>query len=67
MVQPVEEMVRKGIAEGQIADSVDPDELAHLFVTVCMGIQFSKLMWKREAIWEDTIRWLKEYLNSLRR
>ena len=67
LVERTEEMVRKGVADGQIADTVDPDQLSHLFVTVAMGMQFSRLLWEREVIWEDAKRWLKEYLNSLRR
>jgi TetR/AcrR family transcriptional repressor of nem operon len=67
MIEQAEEVVCRGVADGQIADSVDPLELAHVFVTVGAGMQFSRFLWEREAVWEDTRRWLKEYLNSLRR
>jgi AcrR family transcriptional regulator len=67
MMEQVEEMVRRGIADGQIVDSVDPRQLAHVMATVSAGIQNASLLWKREVIWEDTRLWLKEYLNSLRR
>jgi AcrR family transcriptional regulator len=67
MVDQVAEMVRSGVADGQVVDSVDPEQLAHVVVTISAGIQFASLLWKREVIWEDTRRWLKEYLNSLRR
>jgi AcrR family transcriptional regulator len=66
-VEQVEEMVHRGIADGQIADSVDPDQVAHVFVTLGMGMQLARLLLDQEVIWEDTRRWLKEYLNSLRK
>ena len=59
-------ILRKGVADGQIVDSVDPRVLAHVFLIVSQGCQFSDLLGQREIIWEDTRRWLKEYLNSLR-
>ena len=67
MIERIEEVVRKGIAHGQITDSVDPDQLAHMFATIAIGIQFESQLMRREAIWEDAKRWLKDYLNSLRR
>lgn len=67
MVEAVESIVARGIAVGQIADSVDPDELAHLFATVCAGIRHVTLMWDRKTVCEDARRWMKDYLNSLRR
>jgi len=60
-------ILSKGVANGQIADSVDPRVLAHVFLIVSQGCQFSDLLGQREIIWEDTRRWLKEYLNSLRK
>ena len=66
MVERTDEMVRKGIADGQIADSVDPEQLAHMVATMGAGIQLGSLLWDREVIREDAKRWLKEYLNSLR-
>jgi len=66
-LEQVEEIVGRGVADGQIADSVDPRQLAHLFVTIGAGIQLVTLLWDREDIWEDARDWLKEYLNSLRR
>jgi len=62
----VELMVTKGVADAQIADTVDPSQLAHVFATVCAGIRHASLLWDDEVIWEDTRRWMKEYLNSLR-
>jgi len=67
LLAQAEENTRKGVADGQIADSVDPVQLTHLVAIICTGIQISSLLWEREAIWEDVRRWLKEYLNSLRR
>lgn len=67
IIREVAEVLRRGIAEGQIADRVDPDYLAHVYFTVAGGVQYTKLLLDREVVWKDTQRWLKEYLNSLRR
>lgn len=67
VVGTIERIVRKGVADGEIAESVDPGELAHIVATVCAGIRHASLLWDEEAIWEDTRRWIKRYLNSLRR
>ena len=67
IVAAIELTVSKGIAGGQIADSVNPGQLAHVFATVCMGIRHASLLWDQEVIWDDTRRWMKEYLDSLRR
>ncbi len=67
MSQEVDAMVRRGIADGQIADSIDPDHLSHLVATLGAGIQLGAVLWERDVIWKDARRWLKEYLNSLRR
>ena len=67
IVEAIEVTVSKGVADGRIADNVDPCQLAHVFATVCMGIRHASLLWDQEVIWEDTRRWMKEYLNSLRR
>jgi AcrR family transcriptional regulator len=66
-VEEVEELVRRGVADGQIADSVDPDQLAHVIATVGAGSQMGNLLWEREVIWEDARHLVKEYLNSLRK
>lgn len=60
-------VLRKGVADGQIADSVDPRQLAHVFSIVSQGSQFADLLGQPQAIWEDARHWMKEYLNSLRR
>jgi TetR/AcrR family transcriptional repressor of nem operon len=67
MVRQGEENTRRGIANGQIADSVDPDQLVHLVSTICAGSQLGSMLWDRDVIWKDALSWLKEYLNSLRR
>jgi AcrR family transcriptional regulator len=60
-------ILRKGVADGQIANSVDPRVLAHLCFIVSQGSQFADLLGQRKAIWEDARHWLKQYLSSLRR
>jgi len=60
-------ILRKGVADGQIADSTDPRVLAHLYFIVSQGSQFADLLGQRKVIWADARRWLKQYLNSLRR
>jgi AcrR family transcriptional regulator len=66
-VEEIERVIREGVADGQIAASVEPGQLAHIVATVCAGIRHASLLWEQEVIWEDTRRWMKEYLNSLRR
>jgi TetR/AcrR family transcriptional repressor of nem operon len=66
-VDQVDEVVHRGIADGQIADSVDPRQLTHVLVTMGVGIQHMSLLWHREVISQNARRWLKDYLNSLRR
>jgi TetR/AcrR family transcriptional repressor of nem operon len=61
------EVLRKGVADGQIADSVDPRQLAHVFMIVSQGSQFAELLGQPKVMWEDARLWLKEYLNSLRK
>jgi AcrR family transcriptional regulator len=60
-------VLRKGVADGHIVDSVDPRVLGHVFFTLSQGAQFADLLGEKEIIWEDARRWLKEYLSSLRR
>jgi AcrR family transcriptional regulator len=67
IVEEIERVIRKGVADGQIAASVDPSRLAHIIATVSAGIRHASLLWEQEVIWEDTRRWMKEHLNSLRR
>ena len=67
MIDELEVILRRGAAQGQIADSVDPRVLAYLFTVICEGIMFTSLLGLREAVWEESQRWMKDYLNSLRR
>jgi AcrR family transcriptional regulator len=67
MMRQAEENTRKGVADGQIADGVDPVQLVHLMAIICAGIQMSDLLWERQVIAENARRWLKEYLTSLRK
>jgi AcrR family transcriptional regulator len=59
-------ILRKGVADGHIADSVDPRVLAHLCFIVTQGSQFADLLGQRKDIWKDARDWMKEYLSSLR-
>ncbi len=65
--EQIEEIVRRGVADGKIADTVDPRVLAHVFITMGAGIHVAPLLHGQEVIWEDARRWLMEYLNSLRK
>jgi len=67
MIDELEVILRRGAAQGQIADSVDSRVLAYLFTVICEGIMFTSLLGLREAVWEESRRWMKDYLNSLRR
>ena len=66
-VDQVEQVVHRGVADGQIADNVDPRQLAHVLITMGVGIQHMSLLWHRELISQNARRWIKDYLNSLRR
>ena len=67
IVDAIERMLRKGIADGQIADSVDPRQLAHIAMIVGHGIQMAGLLGQHEVISEEARRWIRDYLNSLRK
>jgi len=67
MVDGIEGMLRKGVADGQIADSLDPRQLAHIAMIVGHGIQMAGLLGQHEVISEDARRWIRDYLNSLRK
>ena len=60
-------ILRKGVADGQIVDSVDPRQLAHVFLIVSQGSQFADLMGQPKVMWADARRWFAEYLDSLRK
>ena len=66
MTEECAKVLRGGVATGQIVDSVDPDQMAHMVTIVSRGLTMAVLLGEREVISEDARRWLKEYLNSLR-
>jgi TetR/AcrR family transcriptional repressor of nem operon len=65
-IAQLEGVVRSGVADGQITESVKPDQLAHLIATVGAGSRVGNLLWSREVIWKDALSWLKDHLDSLR-
>ena len=67
LVDELEGVLSRGVADGQIVESVDPRVLAHVVTVVAQGIQLTSLLGQQEVIWKDARRWLKEYLNSLRK
>ncbi|NIV32153.1 MAG: TetR family transcriptional regulator [Anaerolineae bacterium] len=67
IAEEFQEMVRTAIADGELAESVDPDELTHFTAIVTYGIQMARLLGQEQVMPEGAGRWLKEYLNSLRR
>jgi TetR/AcrR family transcriptional repressor of nem operon len=66
LIDELEVTLQRGVAQGDIADSVDPCVLAHMFTIMCEGMQFTSVLRQRKAILEHARAWLKEYLNSLR-
>jgi TetR/AcrR family transcriptional repressor of nem operon len=62
----LEAVLRRGVDEGQIVQSVDPRVLSCLFFVTCEGVQFTSVLGLPQALWDDARAWLKEYLNSLR-
>jgi AcrR family transcriptional regulator len=66
LIDELEGVLSRGVADGQIVDSVNPRVLSHVVVVVVQGIQLTSLLGQREVIWKDARRWLRQYLNSLR-
>ena len=66
IMREVEATLRRGVAEGQIVESVDPRVLSRMFAVMCQGIQSMIVLGVQEAMWEDARHWLKAYLESLR-
>jgi len=60
-------MIAKGVADGQIADSVDPRQLPHFVMVVGYGLHIARQLGQEQLLPEDAKGWLKDYLNSLRR
>jgi TetR/AcrR family transcriptional repressor of nem operon len=67
LFQEFEPMIAKGIADGQIADSVDPHQLPHFVMVVGYGLHMARQLGQDQLLPEDAKTWLKDYLNSLRR
>jgi len=65
-IAQLEAMLRRGVAEGQIVDTIDPRALTCLFAVTCEGVQFTSVLGLPQAVLDDTRVLLKEYLNSLR-
>ena len=66
LIDELEVTLQKGVAQGDIADTVDPCVLAHMFTIMCEGMQFTSVLRQREDILEHARAWLKQYLYSLR-
>jgi TetR/AcrR family transcriptional repressor of nem operon len=67
LIEQCERMVAKGIADGQIADSVDPVQLTHFALAASYGLQMVKQLGQEQLLPDGSRGWIKKYLNSLRR
>jgi TetR/AcrR family transcriptional repressor of nem operon len=67
MLEQFERMVAKGVADGQIADSVDPHQLAHFALVTTYGLQMVKQLGQEQLLPDGARGWIREYLNSLRK
>ncbi len=67
LIEQCERMVAKGIADGQIADSVDPVQLTHFALAVSYGLQMVRQLGQEQLMPDGSRGWIKEYLNSLRK
>ena len=56
LIKEIADIVRRGIADGQIADSVDPRVLTRVFVVMSQGIQLTSLLGQPEDIYEEARR-----------
>jgi AcrR family transcriptional regulator len=61
------QMVRRAVADGELAESVDPSQLTHFAVIVSHGLQMARLLGQEQVMPKKAGDWLKQYLNSLRR
>jgi TetR/AcrR family transcriptional repressor of nem operon len=60
-----EETVRKAIADGELAESVDPSQLTHFAIIVSHGLQTARLLGQEQVMPEKARNWIREYLNWL--
>jgi AcrR family transcriptional regulator len=67
LFEEFEPMIAKGIADGQIADSADPRQFPHFVMIIGYGLHMARLLGQDQLMQEDAKRWLKDYLDSLRR
>jgi len=67
LFEEFEPMIAKGIADGQIADSVNPRQLPHFVMVVGYGLHMARQLGQEQLMPEDAKGWLKDYLNSLRK
>jgi TetR/AcrR family transcriptional repressor of nem operon len=67
ILEQFERMVAKGVADGQIADSVDPHQLAHFALATSYGLQMVKQLGQEQLLPDGARGWITEYLNSLRK
>jgi len=67
LLEQFEPMIAKGIADGQIADSVDPRQLTHFVVVVGYGLQMARQLGQDQFLPADAKGWIRDYLNSLRK
>jgi TetR/AcrR family transcriptional repressor of nem operon len=61
-----EPMIAKGIADGQIAESVDPHQFPHFVMIIGYGLHLTRQLGQDQLMPEDAKSWLRDYLNSLR-
>jgi len=67
LFEEFEPMIAKGIADGQIADSVDPRQFPYFVMVLGYGLHMARQLGQEQLMPEDAKGWLRDYLNSLRR
>jgi AcrR family transcriptional regulator len=67
LFQEFEPMIAKGIADGQIADSVDPRQFPYFAMVLGYGLHMARQLGQEQLMPEDAKRWIRDYLNSLRK
>jgi len=67
LFEEFEPMIAKGIADGQIADSVDPHQFPYFVMVLGYGLHMARQLGQDQLLPDDAKTWLKDYLNSLRR
>ena len=67
LYEEFERMIATGVADGQIADSVNPHQLTHFAMVVSHGLQMARQLGQEQLLPDGARGWLRDYLNSLRR